>query len=196
MSSEFIITTLAIVLGPILAVWISQTLQSKYSAKQQKMFVFRALMTTRRTPLSPERVQALNLVEVEFSKDKQVKTKFKELIAIYNDTVRWQSDNEQVRQDVTRDVDEKTAELLKEMGAVLGFRGDSLELLKGGYYPSAFAEMESKQHEIRDFVVSLSRGDKAVPTAVVDMRHPKKILEQAKQSQLLLEFAEREEEKQ
>jgi hypothetical protein len=43
------------------------------------MEVFRTLMAWRRTPLSPDRVKALNMVEIEFHGVKSVETAYGEL---------------------------------------------------------------------------------------------------------------------
>lgn len=195
MSSEFWITTAAIVLGPLLAVLVAQYLQKFNDLKQRRLFVFRSLMSTRRIPLSPERVKSLNLVEVEFSGKTGVLLKFDELLKIYNDQVKWTSSDEEIRRGVVSAVDDKTAELLKEIGAVLGYKLENLELLRGGYYPEAFSTIENQQLEIREFLVGLNNGSKVLPTAVLDVRHPEKLLEQAREMQILLTSAEKDEAK-
>ncbi|MFN3663332.1 DUF6680 family protein [Yoonia sp.] len=191
MTAEFWITTVAIVVGPIVAVLISQHLQHLASRRERQLFVFRALMTTRKMVLSPDRVQALNLVEIEFSRDAQVMEKFRSLLAIYNDATRWKSDDELTRKAVLQDVDDKTAELLGQIGKALGYRLNDLELLRGGYAPEAFGILEQQQYDIREFLTGLNKGDRVLPIAVVDVRHPEKLLEQARATQLLMEAAQR-----
>ncbi|MCE8511616.1 hypothetical protein KBY22_02860 [Ruegeria pomeroyi] len=189
MTAEFWITTAAIVAGPLMAVLIAHYLQKSSDTKQRRLQVFRSLMSTRRTPLSPERVQALNLVEIEFAGQTDVLKEFKELLKIYNDQVKWKSDDENVRKSAVQEVDDKTAQMLREMGRVLGYKFENLELLRGGYYPEAFSILDDQQNEIREFFVGLNNGSKLLPTAVVDVRHPEKLLEQAREAQLLLESA-------
>ncbi|MEI4233077.1 DUF6680 family protein [Roseovarius sp. D22-M7] len=193
MTAQFWITTAAIVLGPVVAVIITFLLQKRSDLRQRKLFVFRSLMTTRKTPLSPERVQALNLVEVEFHKEKNVLDKFERLLRTYNDQVRWRSDDTEIRNEVIKEVDDRTAELLREMGSVLGYRLENLDLLRGGYYPEAFSTLEKQQEEIREFLVGLNKGIRHLPTAVVDVRHPQKILDQARETDEVLKAAARDE---
>ncbi|PJI91643.1 hypothetical protein BC777_0475 [Yoonia maricola] len=192
MTPEFWITIAAIVLGPIIAVFLAQQLQKSEQEKQKRLFVFRTLMTTRRMVLSPDRVQALNLIEVEFSSYPKVMGKFRELLAVYNDVARWKSDDESVRKKVLEDVDDKTAELLGQIGKTLGYKLNDLDLLRGGYAPEAFGLLEQQQAEIREFLAGLNRGDRLLPVAVVDYRHSEKLLEQARDAQVLLEAAQKE----
>lgn len=189
MTAEFWITTAAILIGPVVAVVISQYLQQRSEKTQRRLFVFRALMTTRRNPLSPERVQALNLVEVEFHGKRKIIEKFQELLKVYGDHVRWKSDDEVVRKEVIQEVDDLTAKLLREIGLFLGYKLENLDLLRGGYYPEAFTVLEAQQAEIREFFAGLNKGSKALPTAVLDVRHPADLLQQARESQQLINFA-------
>ena len=74
------ITLLAVLLGPILAVWATRFLDDRRSTHEQRMSVFKTLMRTRRTPVMPEHVGALNLVEIEFQKDHEVITAWRALL--------------------------------------------------------------------------------------------------------------------
>lgn len=193
MTIEAWVTIGAIVLGPLLAVLITYFLHQRSDLKQRRLHVFRTLMTTRRTPLSPDRVQALNLVEIEFAGKSRVLKLFSELLEIYNDQAKWRSDDENVHRAVIQQVDDKTAEMLREMGHVLGYKLENLKLLRGGYYPEAFSSLERQQMEIREFLLGLNSGAKAMPIAVVDVRHPEQLLEQARSTQLLIGAAEHKE---
>ncbi|WP_371038569.1 DUF6680 family protein [Rhodosalinus sp. FB01] len=190
MNEEFWITTIAIVIGPILAVLISQFLLKHGEQRQRRLFIFRSLMSTRRTPLSPERVQALNLVEVEFYGQKKVIAKFQELLKVYSDQVRWKSADETVQRALLQEVDDLTAQLLAEIGASLGYKLENLELLRGGYYPEAFTHLENQQAEIREFLVGLNNGQKALPIMLVDARYPKENLQYARDGRDIIKAAE------
>ena len=188
MTVEFWITTLAIVVGPLSAVMIAHWLQIQAGKRQSKLHVFRTLMTTRRTPLSPERGQALNLVEVEFYRRRDVQDRFKDLLTTYNDQVRWKAEDENIRKLILQEVDDKSVQLLRAIGASLGYRLESLELLRGSYYPEAFSALENQQMEIRQFLASLNRG-RPINVAVLDVRHPEKILDQARVTQKVIDVA-------
>lgn len=64
------ITDVAIVvatlLGPILAVQAQKWLERNSEIKQRRISIFRALMMTRATALSPVHVEAINAIPMEF----------------------------------------------------------------------------------------------------------------------------------
>ena len=62
-----ILTIVAILAGPVLAIQIQKYLEEKRELKRRKIRVFRELMVTRSTVLSPRHVEALNTIQMEFS---------------------------------------------------------------------------------------------------------------------------------
>jgi hypothetical protein len=87
MSAEAIATIIAVVAGPILALWIQRMLDKMREAHKRKLDVFKALMTYRGTRLAPAFVQALNLIDLEFKdrRDKGILDAWKELQDHYVD---------------------------------------------------------------------------------------------------------------
>ena len=69
-----ILTIVAILVAPFLAVQASEKLSENKEIKKRKLDIFRDLMATRATGLSPKHVEALNKIDVEFyGKDKKSK---------------------------------------------------------------------------------------------------------------------------
>ena len=66
---------LAIVLGPFFGIWLAH----RTFRRDRRMEIFRIFMGTRRTRLYPEHAGALNLVEIEFARDRQVIDAWREL---------------------------------------------------------------------------------------------------------------------
>lgn len=60
-------TITAILLGPILALWIQRISERHQNRRTRRLFVFMELMATRATRTNPRHVDALNAIEVEFS---------------------------------------------------------------------------------------------------------------------------------
>jgi hypothetical protein len=56
----------ATLLGPVLAVQAQKWVERGRERQQRRLHLFRVLMTTRRAPLSPTHVEALNMVPIEF----------------------------------------------------------------------------------------------------------------------------------
>ncbi|SHJ73771.1 DUF6680 family protein [Propionispora hippei] len=61
-----ILTIIAMFLPPLVALQVSRMLQESKEKRQRKIEVFRTLMKTRASTLSPEHVEALNMIDVEF----------------------------------------------------------------------------------------------------------------------------------
>ena len=56
----------AIILGPVLAVQVQKIISSLQQKKNRRLKLFFTLMSTRGTPLEPDRVTALNMIDIEF----------------------------------------------------------------------------------------------------------------------------------
>ncbi|WP_163025769.1 DUF6680 family protein [Chachezhania antarctica] len=189
------LTLCAIVLGPLTAVMVAHYLQTRDRRRERRMAIFRTLMGTRRAQLSLERVAALNLVEVEFSRNAQVIIELNKLLLLYNDKARWRSADSEILEGLIREVEDQNAQLTSEMGKVLGYAHEQIKLLRGGYRPEAFNIAEDQQSQIREFALDLKDGKRALPIEVVDVRHAENILRSARESQEILEHAARKETK-
>ena len=68
---------IAVVLAPVIAVWVGQKLQDRAEKRKDKMSVFKAIMTDR-YGWSRETVLALNSIPIVFANDKAVRDAWKE----------------------------------------------------------------------------------------------------------------------
>ena len=78
-------TIIAILAGPVLAVLVTRFTDRHREIRGRQWDIFRNLMRYRRTPLNPEFVGALNLVEVEFASNPKVIQTWKRLLAQFED---------------------------------------------------------------------------------------------------------------
>ena len=74
---SIIVNCIAIIVAPIISVYIAQGLQNRDKKRQDKMDVFKTLMTDRIYNWTPQSVQALNTIDIVFSDDKAVKEQWK-----------------------------------------------------------------------------------------------------------------------
>ncbi len=164
------ITIFAIYYGPIKALKIQRTLDEERDARSRKVSIFKTLMSYRVTRLAPAFVQALNLIDVEFTanneKEKAVREAWKELndlYANYKTTVN--------AEDKTNDL---VAVLLAAMGKCLGYDFDKVYLKKGGYYPEGLFNVEVEQHSLRRQLLELldGTGRRKIPVAVFEQKFP------------------------
>ena len=179
------VTVFALFLGPVSAVLITRWLDNRRERQTRRQEVFKTLMRTRRTPIFPEHVGALNLIEFEFANDKEVVDRWRDLFQhfgtqhvrredekterltdqseIANRNARFESRLAQERQSLL-------AKLLHAMARALGFKIEQLEIFEGGYTPQGWADIELEQKIIRRYVTDLYLGNRFVPVAVLDYR--------------------------
>lgn len=78
---SIILNVIAIIIAPIISVKIAQSLQDKAKMRQDKMEIFKTLMTNRIYGWTPQSVNALNSIDIIFSDDEAVRKQWK---AYYN----------------------------------------------------------------------------------------------------------------
>jgi hypothetical protein len=157
---------IATILGPVLAVQ-AQKMIERWRSKQDRRFdVFSKLMTTRATLLSPQHVEALNRIDLEFYGDK----KYKKVIDA------WKAYHDHLNQNTTGEANnaiwentrnELLVDLLYEMGESLGYEFNKVHIKRAAYFPKGHGDIEQDQTLIRKYMVALLKGDQALKMNVV-----------------------------
>ena len=159
-----LLTIVAIVSGPIIALQIQRKLDREREATNRKLWVFKTLMSFRATALAPSFVQALNLIDVEFNRDndkeKAVRNAWKVLLDHYVDLTTAKEPNSDAQIEKGRHL---RANLLMAMGKCLGYDFDEVQVKKGSYYPTGLGDVEAEQHAIRRGVLSVLSGKSRIP---------------------------------
>ena len=105
-----IITIIAIVLSPAIAVLVSIWVQSQGEKRRNKKFIFSNLMSTRHQVISDEIVRALNMIDVVFRDKEKVRELWREYYdMLYTKGIDW------------KQLDTKRLELITEMAKVVGY---------------------------------------------------------------------------
>lgn len=153
------LTIVAILLGPILAIQIQVYLDHRREQKRRKLGVFRDLMVTRGTALSPRHVEALNGIQMEFS-SKNLREKpitdawqnYMNHLINFADTDAWRSQSSEL-----------LAELLLQMAMCLGYTDFNKARIKAeAYVPRYFFEIESEQNELRKAAIQVFKGNQSL----------------------------------
>ena len=153
----------AVLLAPLIAIQVSVFLEIRREKRQRRLKLFRTLMMTRAARLVPDHVNALNMIDIEFSgtdaKSKEVRAAWKAYLDILNSA------------DLPRDVwDEKAVDLfvdlLYHLAVHLGYDFDRTHLRRNAYFPRGFGETEMDQLAIRTGVRELLEGKRALPVWV------------------------------
>jgi hypothetical protein len=158
MASAIVFATL---LGPVLAVLVTRFVDSRRQRTARKLEVFRAMLRSRRSPLSPEYVTALNMVELEFAGVESVLRAYKSLFDHYQ--------TQQQRPDWHDRLRGLIARLLNAMAKDLKYDMEQLDVLEGGYLPQAWGKIEEDNTAIREALADVARGKKAFPVIIIPL---------------------------
>ena len=159
-----IISVLAVLLSPLVALQVSELLQRRRERRERRLFVFKTLMATRASGLAPEHVQALNMIDVEYhgtdAKSKAVLNAWKAYLDHLNspqlDSAVWGSRREDMFVD-----------LLYEMSRHLEYDFDKTHIRRTSYFPKGFGDLELDQLAIRKGIAAIMNGRAAFPIHVV-----------------------------
>jgi hypothetical protein len=161
---------LATVSGPILAVQAQKFIERASARRDLRMSIFYRLMTFRATPLAPERIQALNMIELGFQpnwlgrqsvNDKAVTTAWKNLLDELGDN-SGNSTDQGILAAWQKRYDELSVKLLFALSKTLGFQFSEVELKRGIYYPRGHFEREALQNVISQNIARLLTGQTAL----------------------------------
>jgi hypothetical protein len=168
-----LLTIIAIVSGPIIALQIQRKLDREREALNRKLWVFKTLMSFRATALAPSFVQALNLIDVEFNgnsdKEKAVRNAWKVLLDHYSDLNKAKDPNSDT---LTEKGTQLRANLLMAMGRCLDYDFDEVLVKKGSYYPTGLGNVEAEQHAIRRGVLNVLSGKGRIPVGIFEDKFP------------------------
>jgi len=168
---------IATILGPILAVQAQKFIERASDSRRRKMRIFVGLMATRAARVSPEHVQALNMIDIEFIGRKvlgslRYQTKKEKTVSnewsiyrdiLYEDVVNT---SESQQTDWLSRSQEQFIALLHAISIALGYDFDKVLLKRGIYTPRAHGEQEIAQLTIRDSLVKILSGKQPIPMEV------------------------------
>jgi hypothetical protein len=145
----------AVILGPILAVQAQKWVEALKQKKERKLWVFKTLMATRAAVVSPRHVEALNVIDLEFSEKKRREKNVLEAWKIYlshlNDVPRDYADPTYQSKKEVWDAKRKEClvNLLHVMSQAVGYSFDKVQVEKGIYVPQAQADLEMELFLLR-----------------------------------------------
>ena len=151
---SIVFNVLAVIIAPIISVRIAQKLQENDKKRQDKMEVFKALMTGRiyldSTGWPPQSVHALNIIDIVFADDEAVRKQWK----IYYDALCVVHPNEAESKKMRKEQDK----LLETMANSLGYKDIvSWETIQNPYIPNGFQNQISMQKLLQNSQVELTQ---------------------------------------
>jgi hypothetical protein len=152
----------AIFLGPIVALLLQGQLDKWKQVRKDKMHLYATLMRLRAVRLTPEYVNALNMIDVVFKKtnkaEHDIRTKWLKLMDYYYvdpATEGWD----------TR-VTDLTIDLLDAMGKSLGYEFDPSHLKRNVYSPRVQKIQFEEQEQLRKRLLEVFSGNRSIRVAV------------------------------
>lgn len=157
-----LITVIAIIVGPILAVAITRFQDRREKRQQRKLEIFRSLMQTRRTTLDRDHVGALNLVEVEFHGQEKIKTAYRRYMEFRHEPIPSSIDIDDQDRHFQRG-ENLLFDLLHEIGSELGYKFDKDDLKRFAYIPKGWNDDEALGRKNALLLSQLLEGKIALP---------------------------------
>ncbi len=155
-----IIMIFAIVIGPVIAVQITEYLRRSKENRDRKIHIFRSLMGTRSSQLVPIHIEALNLVEMEFSQSNNQEKNVLDSWSLYVSHLR---DHHYPEETWGARRHELQVDMLYEMSVALGYSFDKVQIKSGSYYPALYEDKERDEKEIRESFLKILKGEKPFP---------------------------------
>lgn len=167
-----VLTIIAIIIGPVIAIQIERFLARRREEKGRRLHVFKTLMVTRGTVLSPAHVEALNSIDIEFNsndkQDEKVRNAWKEYLdqlAHYPKEKPTEDDHKRWKEKT----DELLVELLYIMSRAVEYKFDKTYIKRTAYTPVRYSDVEFEQDVIRRSLVKIFLGDGSLP---IEIRTP------------------------
>lgn len=149
--------------GPVLAVQAQKWLERGREINARRRQIFRTLMSTRATRLSPSHVEALNAVSVEFHGKGEKLKNIRESWQSYRDAL---GDKILTGPALFEMRNTAFVDLLYKMAQFLGYEFSATDIKNDVYYPEGHAIIEADQEVIRRGFAKILSGETAIPMAV------------------------------
>ncbi|MDR2261886.1 MAG: hypothetical protein LBE93_00340 [Enterobacter asburiae] len=177
MESKDIIMTVAVIVGPVLAVQIQKTLEQFRERKQSRLSIFRILMSTRAQRLHREHVQALNMIDIEFYGRKipilkiRYQTKKEQAVThawkSYNSHLNKINDYPDLNIWISKS-DDLFTDLLYALSQAMNYDFDKVQLQRDCYRPIAHGDLETTQANILKGLEKIFSGENALPMFITN----------------------------
>ncbi len=160
-----ILTVLAILSAPLFALQVQKWLDEGKEERNRRHWVFKTLMATRAILVSPNHVQALNMIDLEFQAEEfaGVRAAWRTYLDHLGNYPKEGEAQQAVWQEARLNL---LTALLIAMGKSLGYNFDDVHIKKGIYSPEAHSARELEDLLMRRGLVRLLAGDSALKMEV------------------------------
>jgi hypothetical protein len=160
----------AILCGPVLAVQAQKWIETAREKRNRRLNVFKRLMATRGAVISPGHVEALNMIDLEFSgrgsKNEQVRRRWREYLDHLGSLSQDPDQQAQQLPMWTERNGDLLADLLHDMGKAVGYDFDKVQIRRGIYIPMGHANFEIEMQLLRRLLIEVLVGNRSLPLEV------------------------------
>lgn len=156
-----LLSVLAIMTAPISALWIQRRIEDDKALRRRRQAIFNALWVNRRRQFWIARIDALNMIDIEFIGHQRVLEAWQALFAHYVRT-----DHPGTQDQIFNEREELFATLLYEMSQVLKYGFSRTYVRDNIYRPILHSEMDAMEVENRRLINKLLKRD-ALPVRFV-----------------------------
>ncbi len=155
------VNVLAILAAPAVALWIQRKVDRKKASDDRRQQIFNALWVNRMRDHWIARIDALNMIDIEFFKEKHIRDLWEDLFAHYRNPPAGLSEPEIRQQRV-----EKYSTLLFEISNTLGYNFGRAYIRDNIYRPEFHNNIDSIEYETKVRILNLLNSD-ALPVRFV-----------------------------
>ena len=152
-----IVNIIAVMVAPAIAVVITQKLQDRADKRKDKLQIFKILMTARIYGWTIDSVHALNVIDIVFSDDNDVRSSWKDL----ND--KYHTSNPDAQH--LKKIEYAQFKLLEAIANVLGYKDKiTWETIQNPYIPDGFLnQLEAQKKSQQAYLEVLTEMSKMFP---------------------------------
>lgn len=151
----------AIIAAPITALWVQEKREEIKAQTQRREAIFRALWVNRQRQFYLARVDALNMIDVEFFGEQKVQDAWQNLFAHYSQPHPGLNEDQ-----IFREREEMFATLLFEISQVLRYGFGRTHIRDNVYRPTLHGKLDQMELETRQWIHELLQRD-ALPVRFV-----------------------------
>lgn len=151
----------AILAAPAVALWIQRKVDRKKASDDRRQQIFKALWVNRMRDYWIARIDALNMIDLEFFEEKHIRDLWEDLFAHYKNPPPGLGEAEVRQQRV-----EMYSTLLFEISKALGYNFGRSYIRDNVYRPELHNSLDSVEYETKMRILELLKSD-AIPVRFV-----------------------------
>lgn len=164
LTTNELLTIIAIVIGPVLAVQVEALRRERQAQRERRLSILRALMCNVGSGLNEGFVTSLNLIGLEFVDQQDVIQTWRTYIAHLGTPRGNEAAHTALWDQRQRDM---LFDLIYQLSKSLGFKYGRDDLQRGSYTPSGWGQRAVEEYVNRTEFMKIMVGEKAFPITVV-----------------------------